>query len=86
MTDKKTKTHTVHFATTEDGQHICASLETPLFCFIGKSEEELAAKAERALNFYFETNGRLKTQPKPVSKANTVVGFVPQTKREIEYA
>ena len=82
------KKHPVFFGATEEGQHICISATQPEFCFFGETEEEVRAKAERALNFYFEASGTIprSAQRRPVSRTNKVVSFVPQKKEEIEYA
>lgn len=80
------KKHKVYFGVTEDGLHIVASLTKPEFCFVGPSEEEIRGKAERALNFYFESLGSIsRAESAPVSRTNKIVGFVPQKSEDIEY-
>lgn len=81
------KRHRVFLGANEEGLHICISTSQPEFCFVGTSEDEVRAKAERALNFYFEAKGRIPAgTARPVSRTNKVISFVPQKTEEIEYA
>jgi hypothetical protein len=86
MSDKPPKAHRVYFGATEEGVYIAASVHTPAFCFLGDSEAEVRSKAERALNFYFNTPGVIVNQPSRVSTTKRVVSFIPQKVEEIEYA
>jgi hypothetical protein len=83
---KAPKRHKVFFGATEEDTHICVSLTKPEFCFFGATYDEVRGKAERALNFYFETSGSIpKRESALVSRTNKVVSFVPQKSEDIEY-
>lgn len=47
-----TTSHAVYITTNEDGIVLAASIDSPRFCVAGATEEEAAAKAQRALDFY----------------------------------
>lgn len=46
------KDFAVYVTAIEDGTHLAASVGTPRFCFEGPTEEDVVAKAQRALAFY----------------------------------
>jgi len=66
----------------EDGTFVAASVSNPIFCFIGDNEDQLIAKAERAVRFFHSDGGDRFAAP--VSRSKQVVHFIPQRRIEVE--
>jgi hypothetical protein len=71
-----------HVGQTEDGKYLAASSVTPIFCFCADSEDAVIAKADRAIRFFYSSEG--KAFDAPVSQTKRVISFVPQRRIEVE--
>lgn len=60
-----------------NGSFIAASAHEPYFCFEGSSEEEVTAKASRAVSFYFASQEQGVRLPANAPKARTIRSFIP---------
>jgi predicted RNase H-like HicB family nuclease len=68
----------------ETGKWLAISCRPPYFCFEGDTEEDVGAQAQRALDFYFGTDGKLKRAPKePYSKTLQTLSFKKVRERQL---
>ena len=54
----------------EDGQYVAASTTAPYFCCLGKTEDEVKERVDKALVFYLRTKQAKRLEP--VSKRETL--------------
>lgn len=82
MNDKSEHKWTVGIG--EGGKWYAVATNAPYFCFEGDSEQEVDRLANLALDFYFETKGRVAAFNLPGRRSTTICAFSPRRVTERE--